>query len=84
MAEVKLNQQQEMKAAKLHAAREIEELLGDKFDQVDDFKWVILCEGEGYSRFVELSLTAKKNFDLDEAIDEFEFKVKSREAKKKE
>ena len=81
MGEVKLNQQQELKAAKDQAAREIEGLLVEKFDQIDDYKWAMLCEGPGYSRFVELSLTAKKEFDLDEALEAFEFKKKERESK---
>ena len=81
MPEVKLNQQQELKAAKDHAAREIEALLAEKFDHNDDYKWTMLCEGPGYSRFVELSLTAKKEFDLDEALEAFEFKKKERAAK---
>lgn len=81
MGEVKLNQQQELKAAKDHAVKVIEGLLAEKFDHTDDYKWTMLCEGPGYSRFVELSLTAKKEFDLDEALEAFEFKRKEREAK---
>ena len=81
MGEVKLNQQQELKAAKDHAAAEIATLLNEKFDHTDDYKWTMLCEGPGYSRFVELSLTAKKEFDLDEALEEYAFKRKEREAK---
>ena len=81
MGEVKLNQQQELKAAKDHAAAEIADLLAEKFDQTDDYKWTMLCEGPGYSRFVELSLTAKKEFDLDEALEAYEFKQKERASK---
>lgn len=82
MEGIVLTQQAQLKLAKDQAAADIAKLLAEKFDQVDDYKWVMLCEGEGYSRFVELSLTAKKDFDLDEALDAFEFKKKEREEKK--
>ena len=55
MGETILNQQAQLKAAKDQAAADIAKLLAEKFDQVDDYKWVVLCEGEGYSRFVKLS-----------------------------
>lgn len=77
-----LNLQDQLKAAKLEVQSILQSTLDEKFDKVGDFSWAILAEGDGFSRFVELKLVAKKDYDLDEAIEEYEFNERLKAEKK--
>ena len=51
------------------------------FDQCDDYKWMSLEDVDGEEVWTVIGITAKKSFDPDEAIEEYEFKKKAREEK---
>lgn len=79
-----MNQQEKLRAAKdkILAEPEFGHFVA-QFDQVDDYKWAILQEVEGQEVWVLLDLTAKKNFDINEAVDDYVAKLETRAAKNK-
>ena len=73
-----MTQAQGIQEVKAKVSKLLEEKLKD-FDQIDDFSWIILEEDSaGNERWVEVKIVGKKKFDLDEALDEFNFKKKER------
>lgn len=84
-----MNQQEKLKKAKEKTLERLKTFISD-LDQIDDYKWASLEEVEGEEIWVTISLIAKKNFDIDGAIEDFkdkqameEMKRKAKEAKSK-
>lgn len=76
-----MNQQQKMAAAKNSCLKRIKGALAD-FEQVDDYSFASLEDVEGEEWWVVVNIVAKKNYDIDQAIEDFEFKKEQREKKK--
>ena len=74
-------------AKRLEKAKDVTvERLGDKlmeFDKFDDYKWMSLEEVDGQEVWTVISITAKKSFDPDEEIENYEVKCQEREARAK-
>ena len=77
--ENKMNQQQKLKAAKDLTKERFKDFVGDCI-QIDDYKWASLEEVNGEEIWVVFSLTAKKNFDSDDAVEDWNDKLKMRSA----
>ena len=77
--ENKMNQQQKLKAAKDLTKKRFKDFIGDCV-QIDDYKWASLEEVNGEEIWVVCSLTAKKNFDIDDAVEDWNDKLKMRSA----
>ena len=77
--ENKMNQQQKLKAAKDLTKERFKDFVGDCI-QIDDYKWASLEEVNGEEIWVVFSLTAKKNFDIDDAVEDWNDKLKMRSA----
>ena len=73
--ENKMNQQQKLKAAKDLTKERFKDFVGDCI-QIDDYKWASLEEVNGGEILCGFSLTAKKNFDIDDAVEEGNDKLK--------
>ena len=76
-----MNQQQKLRTAKENALKRFGAVFEDMV-QIDDYKFASLEEVEGEEIWVVCALTAKKNFNIDDAVDDWEFKQDSREKKK--
>ena len=77
--ENKMNQQQKLKAAKDLTKARFKDFIGDCI-QIDDYKWASLEEVNEEEIWVVFSLTAKKNFDIDDAVEDWNDKLKMRSA----
>lgn len=77
--ENKMNQQQKLKAAKDLTKERFKDFVGDCI-QIDDYKWASLEEVNGEEIWVVFSLIAKKNFDIDDAVEDWNDKLKMRSA----
>ena len=77
--ENKMNQQQKLKAAKDLTKERFKDFIEDAI-QIDNYKWASLEEVNGEEIWVVFSLTAKKNFDIDDAVEDWNDKVKMRSA----
>lgn len=75
----KMNQQQKLKAAKDLTKERCKDFIENAI-QIDDYKWASLEEVNGEEIWVVFSLTAKKNFDIDDAVEDWNDKVKMRSA----
>lgn len=76
-----MNQQQKLRTAKENALKRFGAVFEDMV-QIDDYKFASLEEVEGEEIWVVCALTAKKNFNIDDAVDDWEFKQDAREKKK--
>ena len=84
-----MNQQQKLKLAKEQTLERLKSFVND-LDQIGPYKWASLETIEGDEIWVTIDLVAKKNFDIDGAVEEFKdyqemkaIKQKARESKKK-
>ena len=84
-----MNQQQKLKRAKEQTLERLKSFVSD-LDQIGPYKWASLETIEGDEIWVTIDLVAKKNFDIDGAVEEFKdyqemkaIKQKTRESKKK-
>lgn len=75
--ENKMNQQQKLKAAKDLTKERFKDFIGDCI-QIDDYKWASLEEVNGEEIWVVFSLIAKKNFDIDDAVEDWNDKLEMR------
>ena len=76
-----MNQQQKLRTAKENALKRFGAVFEDMV-QIHDYKFASLEEVEGEEIWVVCALTAKKNFNIDDAVDDWEFKQDTREKKK--
>ena len=76
-----MNQQQKLRTAKENALKRFGAVFEDMV-QIDDYQFASLEEVEGEEIWVVCALTAKKNFNIDDAVDDWEFKQDTREKKK--
>ena len=76
-----MNQQEKIAIAKRKTFERLKEDLAD-FVQVGDYSFASLEDVEGEEWWVVVNLVAKKNYDIDEAIEDYEFKKESKEKKK--
>ena len=68
--------QEKLKFAKEEVRAQLQEQLQRDFMQIAPFEWIQCIPIEGEDTYVALKLTAKKNFDADAAIEEWEFSQK--------
>ena len=78
-----MNQQEKIRAAKLATFDRLKEVLGD-FEQVGEFNFASLEEVEGEEWWTITSIQAKKKFDIDDAVTEWEYARAQAEKKKAE
>lgn len=81
-----MNQQDKMRAAKNATLERLKEALAD-FEQVGEFSFASLEEVNGEEWWTITTIQAKKKFDIDSAVEEFEFaqeQARIKEEKKKE
>ena len=78
-----MNQQEKMRAAKLATFDRLKEVLGD-FEQVGEFSFASLEEIEGEEWWTITTIQAKKKFDIDDAVTEWEYARAQAEKKKAE
>lgn len=76
-----MNQQQKMSAAKKACLGRLKEVLSD-FEQVDDYSFASLEDVDGEDWWVVVNIVAKKNYDIDGALEEYAIKTELREKKK--
>ena len=84
-----MNQQQKLKRAKEQTLERLKSFVND-LDQIGPYKWASLETIEGDEIWVTIDLVAKKNFNIDAAVEEFKdyqemeaIKQRTRESKKK-
>lgn len=84
-----MNQQEKLKRAKEQTLERLKPFVND-LDQIGPYKWASLETIDGDEIWVTIDLVAKKNFDIDGAVEEFKdyqemkaIKQKARESKKK-
>lgn len=65
--------QEKLKFAKENVKSQLQEQLDRDFVQIGDYEWFQCIPIEGEDTYVTLKLTAKKKFDADEAVEEWEF-----------
>lgn len=65
--------QEKLRFAKQEVASQLQEQLQRDFMQIGEFEWFQCLPIEGEDTYVTLKLTAKKKFDADEALEEWEF-----------
>lgn len=75
-----MTQAQKLEEAKKITLTRLQDALKD-FVQCGDYSWGSLEEVKGEEVWTVVNIVAKKNFDIDEAIDEWEFKKEKREKK---
>lgn len=78
-----MNQQEKMARAKALTYERLKAALGD-FEQVDDYSFASLENVEGEDWWTVVSIVAKKNYDIDNALEEFSIKKELKEKKLKE
>lgn len=65
--------QEKLRFAKQEVASQLQEQLQRDFMQIGEFEWFQCLPIDGEDTYVTLKLTAKKKFDADEALEEWEF-----------
>lgn len=75
-----MNQQDKMRAAKNATLERLKEALAD-FEQVGEFSFASLEEVNGEEWWTITTIQAKKKFDIDSAVEEFEFAREQAEIK---
>lgn len=78
-----MNQQEKMARAKALTYERLKAALGD-FEQVDDYSFASLENVEGEDWWTVVSIVAKKNYDIDGALEEFELKKETKRKKQEE
>lgn len=78
-----MNSQERMRAAKESAAAALEPALG-AYDRIGEFQWATLVDTGESEEWVVFSMTCKKQgFDIDEAIEAWDFQRKEMEEKRR-
>ena len=72
-----MNQQEKMARAKALTYERLKTALED-FEQVDEYSFASLENIEGEDWWTVVSIMAKKNYDIDEALEEFEIKKRNK------
>ena len=78
-----MNQQEKMVRAKALTYERLKAALED-FEQVDDYSFASLENVEGEDWWTVVSIVAKKNYDIDGALEEFELKKETKRKKQEE
>lgn len=78
-----MNQQEKMARAKALTYERLKTALED-FEQVDEYSFASLENIEGEDWWTVVSIVAKKNYDIDEALEEFEIKKETKRKKQEE
>lgn len=78
-----MNQQEKMAAAKKSCLARFGEIFQD-FEQVDDYSFASLENVEGEEVWVVVNLVAKKNYDIDNALEEYALKAEAKAKRQKE
>lgn len=78
-----MNQQEKMARAKALTYERLKAALGD-FEQVDDYSFASLENVEGEDWWTVVSIVAKKNYDIDGTLEEFELKKETKRKKQEE
>ena len=78
-----MNQQEKMARAKALTYERLKAALGD-FEQVDDYSFASLENVEGEDWWTVVSIVAKKNYDIDGALEEFEIKKETKRKRQEE
>lgn len=78
-----MNQQEKMARAKALTYERLKAALED-FEQVDDYSFASLENVEGEDWWTVVSIVAKKNYDIDGALEEFELKKETKRKKQEE
>ena len=78
-----MNQQEKMACAKALTYERLKTALGD-FEQVDDYSFASLENVEGEDWWTVVSIVAKKNYDIDGALEEFEIKKETKRKRQEE
>lgn len=78
-----MNQQEKMARAKALTYERLKAALGD-FEQVDDYSFASLENIEGEDWWTVVSIVAKKNYDIDNALEEFEIKKETKRKRQEE
>lgn len=78
-----MNQQEKMAAAKNLTYARLQKALED-FEKVDDYSYASLEEVEGEEVWVVVNLVAKKNYDIDDALEEYALKAEAKAKRQKE
>jgi len=68
--------QDKLKFAKNEVAAQLQEQLERDFMQFAPYEWFQCIPIDGEDVYVTLKLTAKKHFDADEALEEWEYSTK--------
>ena len=74
-----MTQQEKFKLAKNAA---VERLGLDDFIQFGEYQYASLEVVEGEEMWVEVKIMAKKNFDIDDALEEFQFEQEQKQKKR--
>lgn len=78
-----VNQQEKMARAKALTYERLKTALED-FEQVDEYSFASLENIEGEDWWMVVSIVAKKNYDIDEALEEFEIKKETKRKRQEE
>lgn len=78
-----VNQQEKMARAKALTYERLKTALED-FEQVDEYSFASLENIEGEDWWTVVSIVAKKNYDIDEALEEFEIKKETKRKRQEE
>ena len=78
-----MNQQEKMARAKALTYERLKTALED-FEQVDEYSFASLENIEGEDWWTVVSIVAKKNYDIDEALEEFEIKKETKRKRQEE
>lgn len=81
MEERAMTQAQMLETAKILATKRVNT---SDFLQVGDYSWISVEVVNGVEVPVEILLRAKKNYDLDEALEDYEFEKNQKQKKAKE
>nr|DAI20400.1 MAG TPA: hypothetical protein [Caudoviricetes sp.] len=78
-----VNQQEKMARAKAFTYERLKTALED-FEQVDEYSFASLENIEGEDWWTVVSIVAKKNYDIDNALEEFEIKKETKRKRQEE
>lgn len=78
-----MNQQEKMARAKALTYERLKTALED-FEQVNEYSFASLENIEGEDWWTVVSIVAKKNYDIDEALEEFEIKKETKRKRQEE
>lgn len=78
-----VNQQEKMARAKALTYERLKTALED-FEQVDEYSFASLENIEGEDWWTVVSIVAKKNYDIDNALEEFEIKKETKRKRQEE